>query len=83
MGYTHSLSRCVVWRTTPLYQVCILDDMHGRIQKKFQYSNYKGIEVGDIGPKFGGNSYGNGFLRMSSVRIPRDQMLMKYSQVRQ
>ncbi len=40
-----------------------------------------GIEVGDIGPKFGYFGMDNGFLRLSNVRIPRDQMLMKYSQV--
>ena len=40
-----------------------------------------GIEVGDIGPKFGYFGMDNGFLRLSKVRIPRDQMLMKYSQV--
>ena len=41
----------------------------------------KGIQVGDIGPKFGYFGMDNGFLGMSNVRIPRDQMLMKYSQV--
>ena len=40
-----------------------------------------GVTVGDIGPKFGYFGMDNGFLRMDHVRIPRDQMLMKYSQV--
>ncbi|XP_064382734.1 peroxisomal acyl-coenzyme A oxidase 1-like isoform X1 [Halichondria panicea] len=39
------------------------------------------IEVGDIGPKYGFFGMDNGFLRMDKVRIPRDQMFMKYSKV--
>ena len=45
------------------------------------FYSQSGIEVGDIGPKFGFSTINNGFLRMSNVRIPREQMLMKYSQV--
>jgi len=41
----------------------------------------KGIVVGDIGPKFGTNANDNGFLRFDRVRIPRDQMLMRYANV--
>ena len=41
-----------------------------------------GIKVGDIGPKFGYFGMDNGFLQLTNVRIPRDQMLMKYSQVK-
>ena len=40
-----------------------------------------GVQVGDIGPKFGYFAIDNGFLRLTNVRIPRDQMLMKYAQV--
>lgn len=40
-----------------------------------------GIEVGDIGPKFGYGTNDNGFLRLSNVRIPRENMLMRYSKV--
>ncbi|XP_043946436.1 peroxisomal acyl-coenzyme A oxidase 1 isoform X1 [Protopterus annectens] len=40
-----------------------------------------GIEVGDIGPKFGYDEVDNGFLKMDNVRIPRDNMLMKFAQV--
>ncbi|KAM3865087.1 peroxisomal acyl-coenzyme A oxidase 1 [Diretmus argenteus] len=40
-----------------------------------------GIVVGDIGPKFGFNEVDNGFLQLQDVRIPRDNMLMKYAQV--
>lgn len=37
--------------------------------------------VGDIGPKFGFNEVDNGFLKLENVRIPLDNMLMKYAKV--
>lgn len=40
-----------------------------------------GIVVGDIGPKFGFNEVDNGYLKLENVRIPRDNMLMKYAKV--
>ncbi|KAH0972023.1 hypothetical protein GBA52_024179 [Prunus armeniaca] len=43
-----------------------------------------GITVGDIGMKFGSgafNSLDNGFVRFDHVHIPRNQMLMRVSQV--
>ena len=41
----------------------------------------EGITIGDIGPKFGSDEVDNGFLRFDHVRIPRESMLMRYSQV--
>ena len=41
----------------------------------------EGITIGDIGPKFGYDEMDNGYLRFENVRIPRDSMLMRYSQV--
>jgi len=40
-----------------------------------------GVTLGDIGPKFGFDSTDNGFLRFNHVRIPRENLLMKYAQV--
>lgn len=40
-----------------------------------------GVEVGDIGPKLGFSTKDNGFLRLNNVRIPRENMLMKYAKV--
>ncbi|GMI96190.1 acyl-CoA oxidase 1 [Hibiscus trionum] len=48
------------------------------------HSPLPGITVGDIGMKFGSGAYNsmdNGVLRFDHVRIPRDQMLMRVSQV--
>ncbi|XP_053214891.1 peroxisomal acyl-coenzyme A oxidase 1-like [Panonychus citri] len=36
-----------------------------------------GIEVGELGPKFGFKAADNGYLKLSSVVIPRTNMLMK------
>ncbi|GAB9477155.1 Acyl-coenzyme a oxidase, partial [Globisporangium polare] len=40
-----------------------------------------GVELGDIGPKVGFNSVDNGYAVFHKVRIPRENMLMKYAQV--
>lgn len=40
-----------------------------------------GIKCGDMGPKLGYNSKDNGWLTFDQVRIPRTQMLMRYSYV--
>lgn len=40
-----------------------------------------GILVGEIGPKLGMNTNDNGYLGFDKVRIPREQLLMKHSQV--
>ena len=40
-----------------------------------------GVTVGDIGPKYGTHTNDNGFLRLDRVRIPRDQMLMRFAKV--
>lgn len=40
-----------------------------------------GVEVGDIGPKFGFNMKDNGYLVFTNLRIPRENMLSKYTQV--
>eukprot|EP00210_Caulerpa_lentillifera_P003885 g3712.t1 len=40
-----------------------------------------GITVGDIGPKFGYNAVDNGYLRFDHVRIPREDMLMRFAKV--
>ena len=41
----------------------------------------KGITCGDIGPKFGYASKNNGWLALDNVRIPREQLFMKYTRV--
>ncbi|XP_069105910.1 peroxisomal acyl-coenzyme A oxidase 1-like [Argopecten irradians] len=45
------------------------------------HQSLPGIELGDIGPKFGFNSNDNGYLRLNNVRIPRENMLMRYAKV--
>jgi acyl-CoA oxidase len=40
-----------------------------------------GVELGEIGTLFGPGLGDNGYLRLTNVRIPRTQMLMKLAQV--
>ncbi|XP_060068145.1 peroxisomal acyl-coenzyme A oxidase 1-like [Ylistrum balloti] len=45
------------------------------------HQSLPGVELGDIGPKFGYGSNDNGYLILNNVRIPRENMLMRYSKV--
>ncbi len=40
-----------------------------------------GVQLGDIGAKMGRNGIDNGWIVFNHVKIPRDQMLMKWAQV--
>lgn len=41
----------------------------------------KGVQCGDMGPKMGYNSKNNGWVIFDKVRIPRDQLLMRFVEV--
>ena len=53
------------------------------VQLRFleDHSVLPGIKLGFIGPKMGYDAIDNGFLIFNKVHIPRENMLMKYSQV--
>jgi acyl-CoA oxidase len=40
-----------------------------------------GVQCGDMGPKLGWNSKNNGWASFDNVRIPRENMMMKYTKV--
>jgi len=42
---------------------------------------FPGLDIGDIGVKFGFNMKDNGYLGFTNYKIPRDNLLMKYSSV--
>ncbi|KAG9463176.1 hypothetical protein GDO78_022256, partial [Eleutherodactylus coqui] len=42
---------------------------------------FSGISVGDIGPKMAFENVDNGYLIMRNIRIPKENMLSRYSQV--
>lgn len=42
---------------------------------------YPGVSAGHLGPKYGRNGLDNGWIQLSQVRVPRENMLMKWSQV--
>jgi acyl-CoA oxidase len=39
------------------------------------------VSVGDIGPKYGRHGNDNGYIAFNKVRIPRENMLSKFSSV--
>jgi acyl-CoA oxidase len=41
----------------------------------------QGVEVGDIGPKYGFTAKDNGYLILKNVRIPRKDLFMRYVEV--
>jgi acyl-CoA oxidase len=41
----------------------------------------EGLEVGDIGRKYGYDPIDNGYMKFNKVRIPRHHMLMRFAQV--
>ena len=43
--------------------------------------SFPGVEVGEIGPRVGLPTADNGYLILRNVRIPRENMLMKYARV--
>ncbi|XP_078483319.1 peroxisomal acyl-coenzyme A oxidase 1-like isoform X2 [Ciona intestinalis] len=70
-----------------LAQLYTLGKCHGihafvvQLRSLEDHKSLPGITVGDIGPKFGYGANDNGFLKLSNHRIPRENMLMKYSKV--
>ncbi len=42
------------------------------------HETLNGIEVGDIGPKFGYHSKDNGFMKLTNFRVPRSALLSKF-----
>lgn len=45
------------------------------------HRDVKGIEIGDIGPKFGFTAKDNGYAIFSNLRIPRTNILKRYLNV--
>ncbi|KAJ7317100.1 hypothetical protein JRQ81_003262 [Phrynocephalus forsythii] len=52
-----------------------------QIRSLRDHSPMPGITVGDIGPKMSFENVDNGFLIMKNVRVPRENMLSRFSQV--
>lgn len=45
------------------------------------FKHMKGVKTGDLGPKLGYTSKNNGWATFDNVRIPRDQMCMRFISV--
>ncbi len=52
-----------------------------QIRNTETYDPMPGIELGDVGPKFGYDTKDNGYMIIKNVRIPRTDMLKRYSEV--
>ncbi|KAM6467841.1 peroxisomal acyl-coenzyme A oxidase 2 [Liasis olivaceus] len=52
-----------------------------QIRSLRDHSQAQGITVGDIGPKMGFQNIDNGFLILKNVRVPKENMLARFSQV--
>ncbi|XP_062978164.1 peroxisomal acyl-coenzyme A oxidase 2 isoform X2 [Elgaria multicarinata webbii] len=52
-----------------------------QIRSLRDHSPAPGVTVGDIGPKMSFENIDNGFLILKNVRVPRENMLAKFSQV--
>lgn len=50
-------------------------------REKETFELMPGIETGDMGPKFGYASKDNGWLRFNHVRIPKENMLSRFSRI--
>ncbi|XP_070533128.1 peroxisomal acyl-coenzyme A oxidase 1-like [Ptychodera flava] len=58
--------------------------LHAFIVQLRRFDNHEllpGVTTGDIGPKLGVNSNDNGFCRFDNMRIPRENLLSKYSKI--
>ena len=50
-----------------------------QIRSMEDHTDMPGVMIGTIGPKFGANGIDNGWMRMNRVRVPRRNMLMRFS----
>ncbi|VVC95919.1 unnamed protein product [Leptidea sinapis] len=80
-GLAHTANYCIV-----MAQLIIKGKNHGmqpfivQIRDEETHMPLPGIKVGEIGPKLTFSGVNNGFLGFEHVRIPRENMLMKYNQ---
>ncbi|CAH0592207.1 unnamed protein product [Chrysodeixis includens] len=81
-GLAHSANYCIV-----MAQLYTNGQCHGihpfvvQLRDEETHMPLPGIKVGEIGAKLGMNGTNNGFLGFEHVRIPREHLLMKNSQV--
>lgn len=81
-GAGKTANMCVVWAN--LYIAKKNYGLHAfvvPIRNKEDHTVLPGIVIGDCGPKYGMNGIDNGFLIFKNVRIPRENLLNKFSGV--
>ncbi|GAA5973030.1 hypothetical protein JCM8115_005984 [Rhodotorula mucilaginosa] len=81
-GAAHSATHAAVFA-----QLIVKGKYHGvktfmvPLRNPKTYQLLPGIAIGDIGKKFGRDGIDNGWIQFTNVRIPREYMLMKHTQV--
>ena len=78
MHSTHAVTYCKVIIFGKSYGVLPLLI---QIRDTQTFMPMKGVELGDMGPKFGFNSKNNGWCSFNNVRIPREQLFGKFVNV--
>lgn len=87
---TVTVAVCLSGRLAKCVCVCVAQVVDGKevgfhvflVQlRDASHTPLSGVEIGEVGPKIGDNCTETGYLRLNSVRIPRDWMLMKNQQV--
>jgi acyl-CoA oxidase len=81
-GAAHSATHCVVYA-----RLIVKGKDHGvkqfitQLRDIHTYDLLPGIAIGDIGKKMGRDGIDNGWIQFTEVRIPRENMLSKYTKV--
>ena len=52
-----------------------------QIRDRDTHKHMPGIKTGDMGPKFGYSSKDNGWMTMDNVRIPRENLLSRFTEI--
>lgn len=81
-GAAESATHCVVFAN-----LMIDNKNHGvkpfvvQMRDPQTFSTFPGVNIGDLGAKMGRNGIDNGWIQFTSVRVPRTNMLMRYTKV--
>ncbi|XP_063548947.1 probable peroxisomal acyl-coenzyme A oxidase 1 isoform X1 [Cydia strobilella] len=82
-GLAHTANHCVVIaHTYSRGKSCGIQPFIVQIRDLDTHMPMKGVKLGEIGAKLGFNTVNNGFLGFENHRIPRNRMLMKFSQMK-
>ena len=80
MGRT--ANHCIVYaKLVTQGKVCGVQPFIVQVRDTQTHMPVPGVEMGDIGPKFGNSNKDNGYMIFKELRIPRDNLLRKFASV--